>query len=89
MGLEQRVSDLEEDFAMLTDKHREMYARYEGLYQVAKIMFFLIPGDEAAKKRLLISVYDATSEHMDKAGIDDETQQAVRASIDELTRVIF
>lgn len=88
MGLEQRVEDLEQDIAMLIDKQRALYARYEGLYQVAKIMFALIPGEPAVKRKLMTTIYDATSDHMETAEIDAETQQAVRASIDELTRVI-
>jgi hypothetical protein len=59
------------------------------LFQVAKVMFTLIPGEPSAKQSLLKLINEATNQHMQAAGFDQEIQAAVRASMDELTKVIL
>lgn len=88
MGLEQRVKALEADMANLIDKHRALHARAEALFQVSKVMFTLIPGEASAKQSLLTLIHDATNNHMNAAGFDQQIQESVRASMDELARVI-
>jgi len=80
---------LEARLEELVVAHCKLAARNEALMQVCKVMFSLIPGDAGTKSRLLTSIYDATSEHMEKTQFDEDMQQDVRKAIDELTRVIL
>jgi hypothetical protein len=89
MGLEQRIEAVEKDLANLVNKHRQLHARSEALFQIAKVMFTLIPGEESAKQTLLTLIHDATNKHMESAGFDADIQKAVRASMDELAKVIL
>jgi hypothetical protein len=89
MGLEQRLEVLEKDVANLVEKHRALHARSEALFQISKVMFTLIPGEESAKQSLLTLIHDATNNHMETAGFDEDIQKAIRASMDELAKVIL
>lgn len=83
MNLEQRVSELEH-------AHRSLTARNEALYQVCKVMLPIALSSNAQfVHRLLTSCYDATNDHMDKAGWDIHMQEMVRASMDELSNVLM
>ncbi|MBZ0105421.1 MAG: hypothetical protein K8H84_07290 [Sulfuricella denitrificans] len=74
----------------LTEAHRELAARTEALAQVAKVVYPLIgmthPG---IAKRLITQIYDATNDHMERRGFDDEYQQWVRSAMDELCELIL
>jgi hypothetical protein len=89
MSNAERIAQLEADMAQLTDVHRAVAARHDALFQVCKVMFALMSVDPALRARLLIAIYDETNERMEKAGFDDEYQQAVRAAIDELSGQIL
>jgi hypothetical protein len=82
MGLEQEIAELR-------DAHRALAARNEALFQYAKIMFALIPGDMPTKRRLLKSVRAATVSHMQSASCDDQYQSAVVRAMNELDGVIL
>jgi len=80
------MTNEEEMLDKLTTAHRALAARTEALFQ---LMFAIIPADKAVKTRLLTAVYDETNVHMGKAGFDQEFQEDVRRSIDELANVIL
>lgn len=80
---------IDEEIEALTNAHRALAARHEALFQVCKVMFAMINADCALKERLLTTVYDATSDHMDTANFDADYQERVRAAIDELGAVIL
>lgn len=74
----------------LENAHRALAARSDALFQVSKIIFPIIgtisPG---IAKRLTTSIYDATNAHMDRLKYDDEYQQMVRESMDEICALIL
>lgn len=73
----------------LENAHLALAARGEALFQVSKVMFAIIAADPVLKRRLMASVYDVTTEHMERLEFDDVHQSRVRAAIDELGRVIL
>jgi hypothetical protein len=82
--------NIEERLDILENAHRELAARNEALFQISKALFPIIASlSPSIAKRLTTSIYDATNEHMDKAGMDDEYQQSVRDSMDELCELIL
>lgn len=82
--------NIEERLGILETAHRALAARNEALFQISKALFPIIASlSPSIAKRLTTSIYDATNEHMDNGGFDDEYQQQVRDSMDELCRPIL
>lgn len=84
-----KLESLSKRILKLEAAHRKMHARYEGAYQVSKVMFAIISDDLTLKRKLMNAVFDATNDHMESRGIDEDFQRDVRASIDELGEVIL
>jgi len=71
----------------LTEKHRNLAARHEALFQTSKVMFALMASVPDLKKALLDAAADATSAYLKASGCDDVYQKAARAALDELRSV--
>jgi hypothetical protein len=79
---------LEKRLAALEDAHRALHARHEALAMSSRVLLPLLSIDPASKKRLMTIAYDALTEHMDNANMDDEFQQIARGAIDEIFSAI-
>jgi len=73
----------------LEDAHRALAAEHVALLQICRAMLPLIDFDPAVVRKLLLAVYDTSSEHMDTRGHDAQYQQDVRDAIDLLSEPIL
>lgn len=69
--------------------HRALAARSEALFQVCKVTLpIALASNPHMARRLLTVCYDATNDHMDRLGWDDDLQTQLREALDELSAVL-
>ena len=83
------IEELESKLDSLIDSHRALSAQNAALMAICRVILPIIETDPAHVKSLLLSAYDAYSEHMDNSGQDAEYQADVRAAIDLLSKPIL
>lgn len=81
--------NIEHRLAALEDAHRALSARNEALLQICKVILPLaVASNPTIARRLLVSCYDITSEHMERLGWDTGMQKMTRDAMDEIARVL-
>ena len=73
----------------LEGAHRALAARHEALMIVSRMFLPFINVSPSSKQQLTTKAYDVMNDLMEEHDFDDEYQEMIRASIDELTQTIL